>query len=115
VRTVEYQLRLQQVNGNAAAVDGDAASPHLTGQALDFGKHGMSIAEIAWMRAYLGPLMQAGKLDVEEEFQQACFHISVYRNYAPLLKPKAKAAPKMEMMAQTDSAVHAALRVPTLR
>jgi len=114
VRTVEYQLRLQQVNGNAAAVDGDAASPHLTGQALDFGKRGMSIAQIAWMRAYLGPLMQAGKLDVEEEFQQACFHISVYRNYAPLLKPKAKAAPKVEM-AQTELAVHAALRVRTLR
>lgn len=114
VRTVEYQLRLQQVNGNAAAVDGDAASPHLTGQALDFGKHGMSIAQIAWMRAYLGPLMQSGRVDVEEEFQQACFHISVYRNYAPLLKPKAKASPKVEI-AETDAPVHAALRVRTLR
>jgi hypothetical protein len=30
---------------------------------------------------YLAPLMQAGMIDVEEEFQQACFHISVYRNY----------------------------------
>jgi len=27
--------------------------------------------------------MQVGKVDVEEEFQQACFHISVYRSYAP--------------------------------
>lgn len=114
VRTVEYQLRLQQVNGNAAAVDGDAASPHLTGQALDFGKHGMSIAQIAWMRAYLGPLMHAGKLDVEEEFQQACFHISVYRDYAPILKPKAKVAPKVEM-AQADAPVHTGLRLRTLR
>ncbi len=114
VRTVEYQLRLQQVNGNAAAVDGDAASPHLTGQALDFGKHGMSIAQIAWMRAYLGPLMQSGKVDVEEEFQQACFHISVYRNYAPLLKPRTKTAPKVEL-AQTDAPVHAGLRLRTLR
>ncbi len=109
VRTVEYQLRLQQVNGNAAAADGDAASPHLTGQALDFGKHGMSIAQIAWMRAYLGPLMQAGKLDVEEEFQQACFHISVYRDYAPILGPKVRPTPKVEM-AQADAPVHAALR-----
>ena len=41
VRTVEYQLRLQRVNGNAAAVDGDGASPHLTGQAIDLGKRGM--------------------------------------------------------------------------
>jgi hypothetical protein len=83
VRTVAYQLRLRQVNGNAAGIDGDVASPHLTGQALDFGKHGMSAAEIAWMRMYLEPLMRDGKLDVEEEFQQACFHISVYRTYSP--------------------------------
>jgi hypothetical protein len=83
VRTVRFQLRLERVNGNAAPVAGDVASPHLTGQAIDFGKGGMSPAEIAWMRAYLLPLMQAGKLDVEEEFQQACFHISVYRSYAP--------------------------------
>jgi hypothetical protein len=59
------------------------ASPHLTGEALDFGKRDMSTAEIAWMRTYLRPLMQGGKVDVEEEFQQACFHISVYRAYAP--------------------------------
>ncbi len=83
VRTVNYQLRLQRVNGNAAAVDGDGASPHLTGQAVDLGKRGMSAAQLAWMRTYLLPLMQAGKVDVEEEFQQACFHISVYGSYAP--------------------------------
>ena len=93
VRTVEYQLQLQRVNGNAAAIDGDGASPHLTGQALDFGKRGMSRLQIAWMRAYLQPLMRAGKVDVEEEFQQSCFHISVYRGYTPLLmKEKAKTA-----------------------
>jgi hypothetical protein len=83
VRTVAYQVRLQRINGNAAGVDGDVASPHLTGQALDLGKRGMSVAQIAWMRAYLLPLMQSGKIDVEEEFQQACFHISVYRTYLP--------------------------------
>jgi len=86
VRTVDYQLRLMRVNGNAAAVEGDTASPHLTGQAIDLGKRGMSVAEIAWMRAYLLPLMQAGKVDVEEEFQQACFHISVYGSYGPKKK-----------------------------
>jgi hypothetical protein len=83
VRTVAYQLRLRRVNGNAAGIGGDMASPHLTGEALDFGKHDMSTVEIAWMRTYLRPLMQVGKVDVEEEFQQACFHISVYRSYAP--------------------------------
>jgi hypothetical protein len=104
VRTVDYQLRLQRVNGNAASVDGDGASPHLTGQAIDFGKRGMSIAQIAWMRAYLAPLMRAGKVDVEEEFQQACFHISVYRGYG--VRPKAKSGTKMEV-ARADLPTHA--------
>jgi len=86
VRTVQYQRHLERVNGNAAGVDGDSASPHLTGQAIDFAKRGMSITQIAWMRGYLKPLMQSGKLDVEEEFHQACFHISVYRSYLPTRK-----------------------------
>ena len=95
VRTVAYQIRLMRTNGNAAPPEGATASPHLTGQALDFGKRGMSSQQIAWMRAALGPLMKAGKIDVEEEFQQACFHISVYRSYAPsssAKKPKVQVA-----------------------
>jgi len=83
VRTVEFQQRLTHSNANAAPSTGDTASPHLTGQAVDIAKHGLSITEIAWMRAYLQPLIDQGKIDVEEEFQQACFHISVYKNYAP--------------------------------
>ncbi|MEO6964684.1 MAG: DUF5715 family protein, partial [Acidobacteriaceae bacterium] len=62
---------------------GDTASPHLTGQTIDIGKKGMSSHEIAWMRSVLGQLQSSGKLDVEEEFQQACFHISVYETYVP--------------------------------
>ena len=81
VRTVEYQRRLQRVNGNAAAADGDLASPHLTGGTIDLGKKGMSRREIAWMRNWLMPLQQAGKIDVEEEFRQSCFHISVYKGF----------------------------------
>ncbi len=92
VRTVAYQVRLQRVNGNAAAAEGDWASPHLTGQAIDFGKRGLTVTQIAWMRAYLGPIMDSGKIDVEEEFQQACFHISVYKAYAPAAKTKPRAA-----------------------
>ncbi len=84
VRTVSYQLRLQRVNGNAAATRGEGASPHLTGQAIDLGKRGMTANEIGWMRTYLLPFIDAGKVDVEEEFQQACFHISVYRSYMPV-------------------------------
>ena len=83
VRTVEFQQRLERSNPNAAPSAGDTASPHLTGQAVDIAKRGLSITEIAWMRAYLQPLIDQGKIDVEEEFQQACFHISVYKSYVP--------------------------------
>jgi hypothetical protein len=83
VRTVEFQQHLMHINGNAAPAEGDTASPHLTGQAIDIAKHCLSLTEIAWMRGYLLPLVQEGKVDVEEEFQQSCFHISVYKRYIP--------------------------------
>jgi hypothetical protein len=86
VRTVEYQRRLRTVNGNAAAADGDIASPHLTGGTIDLAKQGLSAREIGWLRGWLIPLEQAGKIDVEEEFRQSCFHISVYKSYT---EPKA--------------------------
>ena len=82
VRTVAYQRHLLRVNGNAAPAEGDIASPHLTGDAVDIAKKGLTPSEVAWMRAYLLPLQTAGKIDVEEEFQQSCFHISVYKSYA---------------------------------
>jgi len=81
VRTVEYQRHLELVNGNAAPADGDNASPHLTGATIDIAKKGLSMSEIGWFRAYLMPLQTAGKIDVEEEFYQSCFHITVYRAY----------------------------------
>jgi hypothetical protein len=83
VRTVAYQKRLMTVNGNAAAAEGDVVSPHLTGATIDIAKSGMSRVEIGWMRSWLLPLQAAGKIDVEEEFQQSCFHITVYKSYAP--------------------------------
>jgi hypothetical protein len=82
VRTVEYQKQLAKVNGNAAAAEGDIASPHLTGAAIDIAKKSLSAKEIGWLRAWLLPLQEAGKIDVEEEFQQSCFHITVYKSYA---------------------------------
>lgn len=81
VRTVEYQRHLLHINGNAAPAEGDVASPHLTGAAVDIAKKGLTPSEVAWMRAYLLPLQTAGKIDVAEEFQQSCFHISVYKSY----------------------------------
>lgn len=87
VRTVAYQRSLMRVNGNAAPADGDIASPHLSGATIDIAKKGLSTSEVSWMRAYLLPLEQAGKIDVEEEFYQSCFHITVYKSYAPPPQP----------------------------
>jgi hypothetical protein len=81
VRTVEYQKRLMEINGNAAPAEGDVVSPHLTGATIDIAKSGLGRQEIGWMRSWLLPLQAAGKIDVEEEFQQACFHITVYKSY----------------------------------
>jgi len=88
VRTVEYQKRLMETNGNAAPAEGDIVSPHLTGATIDIAKDGLSRDEIAWMRRRLLALQSAGKIDVEEEFQQACFHITVYKSYTPSRAPR---------------------------
>ena len=87
VRTVEYQKRLMETNGNAAPAEGDLVSPHLTGATIDIAKSGLGRNEIAWMRRRLAGLQAAGKIDVEEEFKQACFHITVYKNYVATRKP----------------------------
>ncbi|WP_420238796.1 DUF5715 family protein [Telmatobacter bradus] len=87
VRTVAYQKRLKGTNGNAAPAEGDVVSPHLTGAAVDIAKGSYSPQELAWMRAHLLVLQQAGKIDVEEEFQQSCFHITVYKSYLQTSAP----------------------------
>jgi hypothetical protein len=103
VRTVEYQKRLMRINGNAAAAEGDIVSPHLTGATIDIAKATMSRREIGWVRSWLLPLQSAGKLDVEEEFQQACFHITVYKTYVPVhpapvpSRRRAKPLPETEL------------------
>jgi hypothetical protein len=88
VRTVEYQKRLMETNGNAAAAEGDIVSPHLTGATVDIAKEGLTRGELAWMRRQLADLEAAGKIDVEEEFKQACFHITVYKDYLPAKTPR---------------------------
>jgi len=88
VRTVEYQKKLMRINGNAAPAEGDMVSPHETGATVDIAKSGLSRQEIAWMRQRLLELETAGKIDVEEEFKQACFHITVYKSYAPPEMPQ---------------------------
>ena len=81
VRTVQYQKQLRRINGNAADAEGDVVSPHLTGATIDIAKSGLTRRELAWMRVHLLTIQNAGKIDVEEEFRQACFHITVYRSY----------------------------------
>ena len=71
------------MNGNAADAEGDIVSPHLTGATVDLAKSGMTASQKAWMRRALLPLEQSGVIDVEEEFRQACFHITVYKEFAP--------------------------------
>jgi len=88
VRTVEYQQQLMRRNGNAAAAEGDIVSPHLTGGTIDIAKTGMNRKELVWMRNHLLALQLAGMIDVEEEFRQPCFHITVYKDYnAPEIAP----------------------------
>ena len=94
VRTVEYQKRLMEINGNAAPAEGDMVSPHLTGATIDIAKSGLSRSEISWMRLRLAGLQAAGKIDVEEEFKQACFHITVYKSYVSARKAGPATTPK---------------------
>jgi hypothetical protein len=103
VRTVEYQKQLMGTNGNAAPAEGDIASPHLTGATIDIAKLGMSRQEMGWMRSWLLPLQEAGKIDVEEEFQQACFHITVYKSYVPPM-PAPNAPPRRTRQSVTARA-----------
>jgi hypothetical protein len=109
VRTVAYQKRLMTVNGNAAAAEGDVVSPHLTGATIDIAKSGMARQEIGWMRSWLMPLQTADKIDVEEEFQQACFHITVYKSYVPPKPavPQQKATPSKTRQLNRDLAAAA--------
>jgi len=93
VRTVDFQKQLMRINGNAAQAEGDVASPHLTGATIDIAKHGLTRQELVWMRNYLLPLEQQGKIDVAEEFRQACFHITVYKSYAGI-EPAKPSAPQ---------------------
>ena len=96
VRTVAYQKKLMGVNGNAAAAEGDIVSPHLTGATIDIAKKGLNRSELYWMRNRLNSLEADGKIDVEEEFRQSCFHITVYKSYigaGPAHKPLPQATP----------------------
>lgn len=104
VRTVEYQKRLARVNGNAAPAEGDVVSPHVTGATIDITKDDLSRRELGWMRSHLLALETAGKIDVEEEFQQSCFHITVYKSYAPPPAPPTRKGKRRPLATPSDLA-----------
>ncbi len=108
VRTVDYQKQLMLTNGNAAAAEGDIVSPHIFGASVDVAKGTMARQEIGWIRSWLLPLQLAGKIDVEEEFQQACFHIAVYKDYMPAYHP----APRRPSQAHTGGAKERTVHAP---
>ncbi len=82
VRTAEFQLRLFLTNPNAAPVEGERASPHLTGSTVDIGKLGMSEDELRFMRHTLLRLEEQNVIEASEEWGQACFHIMVFASYS---------------------------------
>jgi hypothetical protein len=103
VRTVAYQKQLERINGNATSAEGEIASPHLTGATIDIAKQGMSRQEIGWMRAWLLLREEAGKIDVEEEFRQACFHITVYKSYTQATPARGKPEQASASHAEAES------------
>ena len=75
VRTVQEQKALRRWNPNAAPTTGEQASVHTTGIAFDISRTGLSRAQQRWLEWRLWYLQQTGKVIVEEEQKQPCFHI----------------------------------------
>jgi len=49
-------------------------------------------------------MQNEGKIDVEEEFRQPCFHITVYRNYVPPMPDPLQAVQPQPGAAQSATA-----------
>jgi len=80
-RTVDIQRALATWNHNAAPADGRIRSTHLTGAAVDLSKQPFTDREIRWVRLVLDRLSRQGWLYAIEEFQQAHFHVLVFKRY----------------------------------
>jgi hypothetical protein len=102
VRTVEYQKRLMRTNHNAADAEGEIVSPHLTGATIDIAKSGLTRNEMQWMRAELLAYQNAGLIDVEEEFRQRCFHITVYKGYTSAMLPHDPVSPVSDAASKSE-------------
>ena len=74
VRSRETQERLRRVNRAAAPVDGEDASVHETGIAVDFSKN-MTRVQLQWLRDMLCYYTASNIVIAEEE--RRCFHVVV--------------------------------------
>jgi len=81
VRTVQQQKKLRRHNRNAGPIEGETASTHLTGIALDISKRGLTRKQHAWVEQYFLPLKEAGLIDPIEERRQPVFHVVVFDRY----------------------------------
>jgi LysM repeat protein len=80
-RTVSRQHTLALTNLNAAPARGAVQSTHLTGAAVDISKHGLSPAQVAWLRTVLQRLERRRLVYAAEEFHQPHFHVFVRKRY----------------------------------
>jgi hypothetical protein len=74
VRSKRTQGLLLRYNKSAAPVEGETASVHSTGTAVDLSKK-MPRAQLQWLRNMLGMYQAYGVVIVEEE--KNCLHIMV--------------------------------------
>lgn len=81
-RTVVHQKNLAKKNRNAAAVEGERRSSHLTGATVDIGKKRLNARQIQWLRDRLVQLEQKGLVEATEEHYQAVFHVMVFKRYS---------------------------------
>lgn len=82
VRTIPRQLEIAAGgNLNAAPVEGDRMSPHLTGATVDITKIGMNGEELKWMRRQLLELEALDLIEATEEEVQPVFHVMVFKTY----------------------------------
>ena len=107
VRTVAFQEHLRRHNRNAAEAEGDLASPHLTGAAIDIAKRGLTRKQLDWARDYLLQSQNNGYLDVEEEFRQRVFHITVYKDYELANPREAATVAQPQTVLQSPSSTEA--------
>ncbi len=81
VRTVAQQKKLRRRNRNAAPAEGDTASSHLAGVAVDIAKTGMTRKQRKWVDQYFLQLQTLGLIEAAEERRQPVYHVMVSDRY----------------------------------